>query len=238
MSAESPIHRLPQRLRAIADLIGPCPAMADIGTDHGHLPIALVAAGRVDRAIAVDRRPAPLALARQNIAAAGLAGRIETRLGDGLDPLGPREVQVAVLAGLGGRTIRRVVGRADVHGLALRRLILQPERDPWLLRAWLADNGWRINDEALVSEGGRFYTAISVCRDTDGGWWQQWDPADRLLGQPNRRRGGAVLAALIKHHRAWVGAEVAAMQRHGGDRALLAERLSWLRALEQTSDPD
>ena len=230
MATES--SRLSIRLQAIADLIPPRLAVADVGTDHGLLPIALMRRGTVKRVIAIDRRPTPLALATANIAAAGLSERIDLRLGDGIRALKPGEAAVAILAGLGCRTICRLIAAADTDGLGLCWLVLQPERDPWLLRAFLAGQGWRIEDEALVTDGGRLYTAIRAIRDQDGGWWEQWDVADRLLGRPNVARGDAALAAQIAHHRTWIAAEVVALQGHGGNEALLTERLAWLAALE------
>lgn len=225
--------RLSPRLEAIAGLIPAGQMVADVGTDHGLLPIALTRRGSVKGAIAIDRRAAPLALATANVAAAGLSERIQLRLGDGMAALKPGEAAVAIMAGLGWRTICRLIALADADGLGLRWLVLQPERDPWLLRAFLAEQGWRIEDEALVQDGGRLYTAIRATRDDDEGWWRRWSVADRLLGRPNLARGGPALAAQIAHHRTWIAAEVAALQRHDGAAAVLAERLTWLRALEE-----
>ena len=223
--------RLSARLQAIARLIPPGQVVADVGTDHGLLPVALLRQGLAAGVIAIDRRPAPLAVAAANVAAAGGSDRIQLRLGDGLSALRPGEVSVVVLAGLGCRTICRLIGAAAGQELGLRWLVAQPERDPWLLRAFLARNGWRIEDEALVADGGRLYTALRAIRDDDDSWWQGWDAAERLLGRPNLRRGGPALTALVAHHRTWIAAEVTALRQHGGDEATLAERQSWLAAL-------
>ncbi len=232
MSNRPPTARLSLRLRAIASLVPVGASMADIGTDHGRLPIALLASGLVRRAIGVDRRAAPLAVADANRALLPAAATLELRLGDGLSVLQPGEVSAAVLAGMGRRSMERILGASDPDALGIRWLILQPERDPWLLRAWLAGAGWRIDDEVLVADGGRVYSAMRAIRDRDPGWWSSWSVADRLLGRPNRRRGGPELDALIEQHRRWLDAEVAALRAHAGDETLLAQRETWLRALD------
>ncbi len=234
MGAESAPPRLSPRLRAIAALIPRDAAMADIGTDHGLLPIALLSEGAVRRAIAVDLRAAPLAVAAANRDRVPAAASLELRLGDGLGALAPGEAQVAIMAGLGRRTIERLIGTVDTDTLGIQRLVLQPERDPWRLRAWLAGAGWRIEDEIGVQDGSRLYTVMRVVRDPQGQWWDRWSLADRLLGQAIRRRGGPVLAALVAHHRSWLTAEVKALSAHAGDGPRLAERKAWLAALDAT----
>ncbi len=232
MSPSAAPQRLSARLRAIAGLVPAGEPVADIGTDHGRLPIALVANGRSPRAIGVDKRSSPLSLAAANRALVPEAAGVELRLGDGLSVLRAGEVSVVVMAGLGRRTMEQLLGAADLNGLGVRWLVLQPERDPWRLRAWLAGAGWRIEDEALVLDGGRMYTAMRATCDPDSDWWSTWSTADRLLGRPNRRRGGPVLDALIAHHHGWLGTEIQALRVHSSDRALLAERERWLSALD------
>ena len=79
-SSQSPLAaRLGPRLAAIAELALPGLPLADIGTDHGRLPTALVLAGRVPWAVASDRAAPPLARARATIASAGAAERVRVR---------------------------------------------------------------------------------------------------------------------------------------------------------------
>ena len=56
---------LQPRLRAIADLVPSGCRLADIGTDHGYIPVDLLLAGRITCAIATDIGALPLEHARQ-----------------------------------------------------------------------------------------------------------------------------------------------------------------------------
>ena len=58
---------LSPRLRRIADLVPSGRALADIGTDHAYLPIALCATEKIPCAIAMDLREGPLTIAAKNI---------------------------------------------------------------------------------------------------------------------------------------------------------------------------
>ena len=48
---------LSPRLRMAASLVPPGARLADIGTDHGYLPAALILEGAIPSAIAADLRP-------------------------------------------------------------------------------------------------------------------------------------------------------------------------------------
>ena len=61
--------RLSPRLQMVADFVPPCACAADIGTDHGYLPVWLLQSGVIQSAIAADIHAGPLANARQSAAA-------------------------------------------------------------------------------------------------------------------------------------------------------------------------
>ena len=46
--------KLSERLRVIADRLGNIKTMADIGTDHGFLPVYMMMTGRCEKAILTD----------------------------------------------------------------------------------------------------------------------------------------------------------------------------------------
>ena len=93
-----------KRLQAVAGLVTRR-SMADIGTDHGYVPLYLYEQRKIDRALACDLNKGPLEKAKENIAAMGAGGAIETRLGSGLLPVHTGEVESAVIAGMGGMLI-------------------------------------------------------------------------------------------------------------------------------------
>lgn len=153
---------LTQRLAAVADFVPPGVVAADIGTDHAYLPVYLIKTGKCTRVIATDLNEKPYRGACQAVAARELNTRVDVRLGDGLSPLSPGEVNVIVIAGMGGGTMIRILENSPGVLADVRRLVLQPMADAGDLRLWLVDNGWRIAGERLVEEDGRIYPVIAA----------------------------------------------------------------------------
>ncbi|CCO09119.1 conserved hypothetical protein [Desulforamulus hydrothermalis Lam5 = DSM 18033] len=151
---------LSQRLATLANYIPAGSLVADIGTDHGYLPVYLVLTGRAPRVIAADLRPGPLAAARATLQRYRTADSIQLRLGNGLRVLQPGEADVIVIAGMGGGTIRDILQDSPVVAAAARRLILQPMADEPELRQYLINHGWTIADETLLLEDDRLYLVI------------------------------------------------------------------------------
>ena len=154
------------RLRALLDCVEKCKILADIGTDHAYLPIEAIRKNICERAIACDIVPGPLNIASQNIRAAGLQARIETRLGDGLNPLSQNEADCIVIAGMGGMNIINIISAAqkkcqgDGSVDNAPRLILQPQHDLEELRRFLHKNLYNIIEEKLIRERERFYVIL------------------------------------------------------------------------------
>ncbi|WP_256497851.1 class I SAM-dependent methyltransferase [Sinobaca sp. H24] len=78
---------LSKRLAAIAAFVKEGADVADIGTDHGILPIYLCRQNSSRKAVAADLRDGPLAAARKNIQKHHMEDRIELRLGSGVSVL-------------------------------------------------------------------------------------------------------------------------------------------------------
>lgn len=152
---------LSKRLFVTAGYIPPGMVAADIGSDHVQLPLYLIRSGRCPKVIASELSEKPYQQACFCVRLHGLQNRIDVRQGDGLRVLFPGEAEVAVIAGLGGETIIRMLLAAPGVLDCLKRLILQPMADAGVLRLWLVDNGWKLIDEALVEgKGGRLYEVI------------------------------------------------------------------------------
>lgn len=141
--------------------------VADIGTDHGRLPVYLVQSGRCPAAIAVDLRPAPLAKAQALVRQRGLEARVQCRLGNGLQALQPGEAGEIVIAGLSGESIAEILAAAPWTLAADVHLVLVPTGRLPQLRRWLCEAGYDIRRELPVAERGRAYSALSVW---GGGW--------------------------------------------------------------------
>ena len=169
------VVRLSLRLKAVADFVRPGSRIADIGTDHGYVPIHLAQTGRAARAIAMDVRPGPLERAREHIkeyegwaaknAAAGGQPSfctIEARLSDGLKELKPGEADTVIIAGMGGELEIRILEEGRHMWDSVSHWILSPQSDIHKVRLFLEENGFVIEEEAMVKDEGKYYTIMDV----------------------------------------------------------------------------
>ena len=140
--------------------------LADIGTDHAYLPIALCESGQIPCALACDINPLPLASARENIARRGLSDRIAVRLCDGLSGVDEDEVDDIVIAGMGGELIAAILEACGWIRSAEKQLILQPMTRHEALIRWLYANGFCIEQQGAAYDSGKYYTVL--CAQYDG----------------------------------------------------------------------
>ena len=159
--------KLSDRLEAVIAAVALSESAADIGTDHGYVPVELVRRGTVKRALAMDVRPGPLARAREHIDAAGLGDRIETRLSDGLEKLAAGEAETVVIAGMGGGLMVRILEDGRHMWDSVRQWVLSPHSEIEKVRGWMAENGFVSASEHMVYEDGKYYTVLSVQRNGD-----------------------------------------------------------------------
>ncbi len=151
---------LTPRLACLAALVPQGARLADIGTDHGKLPVSLLLAGRIAAAIGSDIGEGPLAHAARNAQEHGVS--LSLRLAAGLDAVQPEECDTVSIAGMGGQTIAEILAAAPwcAHGHHL--LLLQPMTMVYELRQWLWANGYEIERETLCREDRRQYVVLSV----------------------------------------------------------------------------
>jgi len=173
--------KLSNRLKAISDFVKPGEAVADIGSDHAKLPIYLIQEGISPFVILSDLRPGPIQKARQNIKAYAPELQFDVRMGDGLAPVKAGEVDVIILAGMGGLLIINILKTAGDKANSYKKLILQPRRDKGLLARWLMTNGFIIMDEALVQEGTKISEIIVATPFVD----DKNGPSDVLYHSPD-----------------------------------------------------
>lgn len=154
------LRRLPPRLRSVAELVPPEGAVADVGSGDGLLAAWLAARGR--RVVATDNKPGPLAVIRRALAEMPVEMPVETREGDGLLPLAPGEVELVVIAGLGGRAIRRILALSPAVVGQLKALILQPVQHLEELTDYLAAEGFQHRDAREAWQGRHRYSTLLV----------------------------------------------------------------------------
>lgn len=150
------------RLQAVASLVTAGHRVVDIGTDHAYIPIYLVRKGLADSAIAMDINEGPLKRAKEHVKESGMEGKIGLRLSDGFEKLRPSEADTAVLAGMGGPLMIRLLKEYPETVLSLQELILQPQSEIAKVRAFLLEEGFFFLREDMVKDDGKYYPMMKV----------------------------------------------------------------------------
>ena len=158
--------RISDRLRIVAHMCDKGAVVADIGTDHGYLPIHLVQEGIAPSAIAMDLRKGPLEKAKKHIRDNCLEDRIQTRLSDGLEKLSKNEADIITICGMGGRLIADIVTKGMNVITQNTTLIVSPQSEVGDFRHFLVSQGLVVDDEQMLKEDGKYYFIIK-CRKSE-----------------------------------------------------------------------
>ena len=173
--------QLSKRLQAVANLVTPGKRLADIGTDHGYVPIWLYEQGRIPSALAMDLREGPLQRAKEHIRMHGLDEKIKTRLSDGLEKLLPGEADSIVIAGMGGMLVVKILTQGQAVLDSVQELILQPQSDLDAVREYLHRTGFVIVREEMVFEEGKYYPMMKAVHGENTDDRKIWFLYGRLL---------------------------------------------------------
>ena len=157
------MEKLDLRLAAAAEFVKEGSVAADIGTDHGYLICYLVNEGICKHGFATDINIKPLESARALIREMDLEEEIETVLTDGLEGLPEDEIDEVLICGMGGETICGILEKAKWVKSEKVHLVLQPMSRADMLRRWLCENGWKIDEEKVVEVDKHLYTVMSAC---------------------------------------------------------------------------
>ena len=154
------LMKLSKRLGAVAAFIEKGAAVADIGTDHGYLPVFLARNKLAGSIFASDMSAGSLGSARRSASKYGVEDLITFINAPGLSGIVGAEVDTVVIAGMGGETIIGIL--TDAPWILDRdiRLILQPQTKVYELSRWLIENGYTVQDAELVIEKDKYYTVI------------------------------------------------------------------------------
>ena len=164
------------RLLACAQYIRPKDVVADVGCDHGYLGIYLLNHGIAQRVLASDINEGPLLSAQRNARKYGVSGKMSFHLCPGVADV-PREFDVMVCAGMGADTIISILEDAPWLQDSTYRLVLQCQSKTPLLRRYLSEKGWYIEQECVLRDGRFLYTVMEVIwkpdapRLTVGQWY-------------------------------------------------------------------
>ena len=204
--------------------------MADVGTDHAYLPIALCLEGKICGGVVSDIHKGPIERATEHIRRWGLERRLTPVLCDGLEALESYHPEDILILGMGGELIADILARAPFVKRGDTRLILQPMTHPEALRRFLLREGFAIVSESLVKEEKIYqilcaeYTGIPVSLPRE-------DSLALLIGKRNLARRDALTRELVDHWQSVLEKQRNGKTQAGGDacreEALLKEIGAW-----------
>ena len=164
---------LSNRLQAVADLLDYHEAIADIGCDHGFVSIYLIESRKASKVLAMDVNKGPLERAREHVTEKRLSTYIETRLSDGAKAINfikdeegtsQLEVQAALIAGMGGRLMIRILQDSLDKFTSMDEFILQPQSEIPKVRQFIREIGYHIEKENMILEDGKYYPMMKAVR--------------------------------------------------------------------------
>lgn len=186
--------KLSKRLERLAGMVTTGNRLADVGTDHGYVPIYLCEKGRIPSAIAMDINEGPLKRAKHHIGEAGLGPYIETRRSDGLSALLAGEADTILIAGMGGPLTVRILEEGRTALSRALELVLQPQSEIGKVRRWLSENRWKIVCEDIVLEEGKYYPMMRAAPGREADLRE----ADYCFGRVKLQRSLPVLTEFLE----------------------------------------
>lgn len=154
--------KLTPRLSSVASFVKKGSTVADVGTDHGFIPVYLIQNGISPFAIASDINSGPLESAVRTAREYSVSDKISFVCAPGLDGVEERSVDTVIIAGMGGETIVGILDAAPWLKDNKTHIILQPQSKQELLEDFLNSNGYEVNSAKLVKDSGRLYMVLSL----------------------------------------------------------------------------
>lgn len=163
-----------KRMEEVISLVSKGKRVADVGTDHGYVAIALVERKIAPFVIAMDVRKGPLSRAKENIQKYGLVKEIDTRLSDGLEQLKIGEVDTFLIAGMGGDLIANILQKGIEIVNSVNEFIVQPQSEIYKVRKKIHELGFQIQEEKMLVEDEKYYTIMKAVRGKEV-YENEWD---------------------------------------------------------------
>ena len=187
--------KISNRLKRVAMNVTPGYRVADIGTDHGYVPIYLIENGLAKHVIAMDINEGPLNRAKVNIKNCHYENEIETRLSDGFEKLMFGEADIAVIAGMGGELMKSLLMNGEKVVSGLKELVLSPHSEIHVVREYIRSIGHKIVNEEMLVDEGKYYTIIKTCK----GQQEAYTAIENQYGKILIDRRDQVLMDFLKH---------------------------------------
>lgn len=155
--------KLSERLNAVASLVRADSVLADIGCDHGFLPVYLIQSGKIQSAVSSDINAGPLSACRALVEKERLENHIRCVLSDGLKEIKSDMADDISVCGMGGELIVQILEACPWVKSKDKHYIFNPMTHPEILRKYLSENGFEIDTDIIVKEGNRYYNVFDAC---------------------------------------------------------------------------
>ncbi len=210
---------LSARMQALTDMVSKHSVVCDVGCDHGFVSIYLVQQGIAPKVYAMDVGKGPLERAKEHIKEYELEAYIETRLSDGLNALQVGEADCMICAGMGGKLMMRILKEGSEKARAMKELILQPQSEIVLFRAFLRKEGYKVVRENMIYEDGKYYPMMKVVPENKNEElvpeYVLWDKFGELLLKEKH----PVLCQYLAQSKEYLAELLSHVNAQGGERA-------------------
>lgn len=155
------------RLNEIFNLVDKNSIVADIGTDHGIIPIMLSKFNLAKKIIATDISENSLNKLKEKLKQNDNINNIEIRVSDGLNSFFEYEIDTIIISGMGGILIKDILNTNLDIAKTAETLILSPNNSLDVVRKFLVNNNFKIIDEKDVFENSKYYQILKVSYGKD-----------------------------------------------------------------------
>jgi tRNA (adenine22-N1)-methyltransferase len=152
--------KLSKRLNTAGELVHNGARLADVGCDHGYVPVSLLEQKKIISAIACDINVDPLASCKRLVDEYSYSDKIKCVLSNGLQNVNGNEIDDILIAGMGGELIADILDNCTY--VKEKHLVLNPMTHPEIARKWLYDNGFEIINDIVVADGRHHYSVFDA----------------------------------------------------------------------------
>ncbi len=153
---------LSKRLQTIHDML-PKGVIADIGSDHGKLMIALFKSGKLTKGYAIENKKGPYQRLVKALEKENLIDDIIPLLSDGIEDL-PINVKHIVLAGMGGDLIVDILKKHPEKLKLVSTIVVDAHGAISKVREEISQMGYAIAEEKIIKEDNKYYEIIKFIK--------------------------------------------------------------------------
>ena len=150
--------KLSKRLTAIKEMV-PSGIAADVGSDHGKLIISLFEDKVILKGYGIENKKEPFNRLKAAIEDAGVKEHVTALFSDGVSEL-PNDVDVVVIAGMGGHLIVNILESHPEKLKNVKSIVVDAHNSVDKVRKSITSLGYFIKDEKVVFEDDIYYEII------------------------------------------------------------------------------